>query len=178
MMKIVSIVATACLVAQPIAAASEQSVLGAMRSFQEFCLSGDLSVETIARVAEDRHYKLVVERQLSAQKDSKILHKTWQVPDATGDFALSVTQSGEAGSGRRFQCGVTLPKGTEADVEVALKDASHFGMPDQIGVNVDGSRAIRWIRQYEWGVGTVDLATQVPRLQGGSMLNVLYQVGR
>jgi hypothetical protein len=168
------VIAAACSIGWANAAPSDQTVLGAMQSFQNFCLSGDLSIKAIADLAKDRHYRLVVDRRLPGPSESTTVHKTWQVTDVTGDFALTVTQNEGLISGRRFQCGVTLPKGTETNVELALKDPSHFGTPDQINVDVDGSRMVRWVRHYEWGTAEVGLASQVPILQGGSMINVLY----
>lgn len=63
-------------------------------------------------------------------------------------------------SGRRFQCGVSLPKGTETNVESALTAPSHFGVPDQTSVNVDGSRVVRWLRHFEGGNRSSELDEQ------------------
>jgi hypothetical protein len=154
---------------------SDQPVLGAMKSFGDFCLSGDPSMEAIAGAAKERHYKLVVDRRLPGPSVSSIVQKTWQIADVTGDFALTVTQNEGLSSDRSVQCGVTLPKGTEKNVESALKDPSRFGTPDQINVNTDGSRTVRWVRHFEWGTAEVGLVNQVPSLQGGSMISVLYR---
>jgi hypothetical protein len=107
------------------AAFADQSVLGAMQSFQDFCLSGNLSIEAMTSVAKDRRYKLVVDRRLPGPKQSIIVNKTWQVADIIGEFALTATESEEGSSGRGFQCGVTLPSGTEKSIESALEDSSH-----------------------------------------------------
>jgi hypothetical protein len=157
------------------AGVADQSVLGAMQSFQEFCLSGDLSIEAIANVAKERHYELVVDRRFPGPVASTIVHKTWQVADSTGDFVLTATQSEGSRSGRSFQCGVTLPRGTETHVESALQEPSHFGKPDEINVNADGSRVVRWRKHFEWGTAEVDLTHRLPSLKGNSMINVLYR---
>jgi len=146
-----------------------------MQSFQDFCLTGDLSIETIADTAKSRHYKLVVDRLLPGPNNSTLVNKTWQVLDSTGDFALTVTQDSGLNPVRSFQCGVTLPKGTETNVELALKDPSHFGVPERTDVNADGSRVVRWTQKFEWGTAAVSLSSHIPSLQGGSMINVLYR---
>jgi hypothetical protein len=176
MKRTVIIIAATCSVGWSNAAPSDPTVLGAMQSFQDFCLTGDLSIEAVADVAKGRHYKLVVDRRIPGPKESTVVNKTWQISDITGDYALTVTQNDGLRPGRSFQCGVTLPKGTETNVEAALKDPSHFGVPDQNEVNVDGSRVVRWIRNFEWGTAAVSLTSQLPTLRGASMLNVLYRV--
>jgi hypothetical protein len=169
------IITAACATIWLSAALADGSVLGAMQSFQDFCLNSDLSVETIADRAKNRHYKLVVDRRLPGPSGSIIVNNTWHVTDITGDFALTVTQADGLKSGRRFQCGVSLPKGTETKVESALTDPSHFGVPDQTSVNADGSRVVQWLRHFEWGTAAVSLTSNVPSLQGNSVINVLYQ---
>ena len=173
----ITLIAAAFSIVWGNAAFADPSVLGAMQSFQDFCLSGNLSMEVMTSVANDRHYKLMVDRRLPGPNQSIIVNKTWQVADITGDFALTATESEEGGSGRSFQCGVTLPSGTEKSVESALEDSSHFGAPDQVKSSLDGSRLVRWVRHFEWGTATVSLASQLAELQGGSMINVLYQTG-
>jgi hypothetical protein len=158
------------------AAFGDQTVLGAMQSFQEFCLSANLSIEAIANAAEARHYELVVNRRLPGPAESTIVNKTWKVIDSTGNFALTVTQEEGSSSGRTFQCGVTLPKGTENGVESALTDPSHFGVPDHVDVNVDGTKVVRWLKHFEWGTAEVGLASRLPTLQGASMINVVYRL--
>jgi hypothetical protein len=160
---LVMIIAAAYFLGRSNAAISNPTVLGAMQAFQDFCLSSDLSVETIADRAKDRHYKLVVDRRLPGPSGSIIVNNTWQATDVTGDFALTVTQADGLQSGRRFQCGVSLPKGTATNVESALTDPSHFGVPD------------KWLRHFEWGTAAVSLTSNVPGLQGNSVVNVLYQ---
>jgi hypothetical protein len=168
-------IAAACSVGSSYAAVSDPTVLGAMQAFQDFCLNSDLSVEVIADLAKDRHYKLVVDRRLPGPSGSVIVNNTWQATDITGNFALTVTQADGPKPGRRFQCGVSLPKGTETNVESALTDPSHFGVPDQVNVNLDDSRVVQWFRHFEWGSATVSLTSKVPSLQGGSIISVLYQ---
>lgn len=172
---LVIIIATAYSLGWSNAAISNPTVLGAMQAFQDFCLSSDLSVEAITDRAKERHYKMIVDRRLPGPSGSIVVNNTWQVTDITGDFALTVTQADGLKSGRRFQCGVSLPKGTETNVELALTDPSHFGVPDQTSVNVDGSRVVQWLRHFEWGTATVSLTSNVPSLQGNSVINVLYQ---
>ena len=171
----IAILAAACVTVWGSSAFAAQGVLGAMQSFQDFCLSGNLSIEAMANVAKDRHYKLMVDRRLPGPGKSILLNKTWQVTDVTGDFALTATENEGGSAGRSFQCGVTLPSGAEKSVESALEDASHFGAPDQIKKNPDGSRLVRWVRHFDWGTATVSLTSQLSQLQGGSMVNVLYQ---
>ncbi len=175
MKRLITIIAAACSVVWGSAAVADQGVLGAMRSFQDFCLSGNLSIEAIASIAKGRHYKLIVDRRLPGPGESIIIHKTWQVADVTGDFALTATENEGGSSGRSFQCGVTLPRGTEKSVESALEDSSHFGAPDQIKTSSDGSRLVQWVRHFDWGTATVSLTSQLTQLQGGGMINVLYQ---
>ena len=107
------IIAAACLVGWSNVASSDAIMLGAMQSFQDFCMSGDLSIDAIADTAKSRHYKLVVDRLLPGPNNSTLINKTWQVVDSTGDFALTVTQDDGLNPVRSLQCGVTLPKGTE-----------------------------------------------------------------
>jgi hypothetical protein len=89
----VIIIAAACSVGSSYAAVSDPTVLGAMQAFQDFCLSSDLSVEAIADLAKDRHYKLIVDRRLPGPSGSIIVNNTWQATDITGNFALTVTQA-------------------------------------------------------------------------------------
>ncbi|MBS0421995.1 MAG: hypothetical protein JSR66_30090 [Proteobacteria bacterium] len=173
----VTIVAAVCSIVWGRAFA-DQTSLAAMQSFQELCLRGSLSMDALANVARDRHYMLVVDRRLPGPGGSTIVNKTWQVADVTGDFALTATESENNLSARTFQCGVTLPSGTEKGVELALEDSTHFGAPDQIKTNVDGSRLVRWVRHFDWGTATISLASQQTQLQGGSMINVVYQTGQ
>jgi len=170
----IKIITAACAMCSN-ATFADPTVLGAMQSFQDFCLTGDLSIETIADTAKSRHYKLVVDRLLPGPNNSTLVNKTWQVLDSTGDFALTVTQDSGLNPVRSFQCGVTLPKGTETNVELALKDPSHFGVPERTDVNADGSRVVRWTQKFEWGTAAVSLSSHIPSLQGGSMINVLYR---
>lgn len=171
----IAIMVAACSVVWGNAAFADQSVLGAMQSFQDFCLSGDLSMDALSNAAKERHYKLIVDRRLPGPSQSTIVNKTWQVTDTTGDFALTASENEGGSSGRSFQCGVTLPSGTEKSVESALQDSSHFGTPDQVKTELDGSKLVRWVRRFDWGTATVSLASQVAQLKGGSMLNVVYQ---
>jgi hypothetical protein len=73
-------------------------------------------------------------------------------------------------------CGVTLPKDTEREVERALLEPSQFGPPDTRQRRDDGSNLVRWVRNFEWGTADVDLITQLPALNHGSMLSVSYQL--
>jgi len=155
-----------------------QTNIGPMQSFQDFCLSSNLSIEAVVDLAKLRHYKLVVDRQLPGPGKSTILNKTWSVEDITGTFALTVTQSEGSSPGRSFQCGVTLPKGSEVNVESFLESTSHLGVPDQKKNNADGSRTVKWVRRFEWGTATVTLVDKLAHLQGGGMINVLYRVAQ
>jgi hypothetical protein len=154
---------------------SDPTVLGAMQAFHEFCMTNYHSIEEIAGVANSRHYHLVVDRLLPGPNNSTLINKTWQVVDSTGDFALTVTQSYGSSPVRSLQCGVTLPRDTETNVESALKNPSNFGAPSGLDQGVDGSRTVRWTQKFDWGTVAVSLSGNIPSLHGGSMLNVLYQ---
>lgn len=156
-------------------ALSDPNVLGAMQTFKEFCMTNYSSIDEIANAADSRHYHLVVNRRLSGPNNSTLVNKTWEIVDSTGDFALTASQSYGMNSVRSLQCGVTLPKDTETNVELALKNPSNFGVPDGADVGVDGSRIVRWRRKFDWGTAAVSLSTHMPSLHGGSMLNVVYQ---
>jgi len=128
------------------------------------------SIEEIADAANSHYYNLALDRLLPGPNNSTLINKTWQIVDSIGDFALTVTQTYELNSVRSLQCGVTLPKDTETNVESALKNPSNLAAPDRAV-----SRIVRWTRQSDWGTVAVSLSSHLPSLNGGSMLNVLYQ---